>query len=355
MGLDGETGYDPVFSQDMPLPKEKGKVHVEGHRCPYCHDQVVKGEGEAQLCDQCFAVSHRDCWTEHDGCGACGAGAQICGVCGGKFNKDEAITTVISCMSCPQEFHLDCADQHECEQEEGQGKRQKFCHTCSSQLRFSSSACKKCSEQFCKDCFYEHACEQEVELKPGHCPVCRRHMLVSVDCPRCERAHHDGCLSGHKCVPKKKRVAERESDEIASMPSGHGLPSGEGLDGELEAANERWKKVTSKLMKYRRYSHQGDLILVVSILGSLLVVLIGKFLMLEVYSQVVAKLLFGVGFMSLPVTFFCSWKEKKFAKEWDDLELYVNRLKNKKEEGSKSTRVVDAEEEAHSQSRKERA
>lgn len=122
MGLDGETGYQPMNPEIVHPPQLKGKVSVEGHRCPYCHDEVVRGEGDAQLCDQCFALSHRECWEEHQGCAACGVQgvrtpsikakevADPCGDCGGELGMISS-----QCPRCFKWFHQGCGHGHRCE------------------------------------------------------------------------------------------------------------------------------------------------------------------------------------------------------------------------------------------------
>ena len=46
-------------------------VDVKRPRCPYCHQDVVPGEGRG--CASCMGWAHEECWEFHGGCPACGA------------------------------------------------------------------------------------------------------------------------------------------------------------------------------------------------------------------------------------------------------------------------------------------
>ncbi len=294
MYLDNDGIDIPTDGQEiLPSSKGDGKIHVVGHRCPYCHVEVVKGEGEAQLCDQCFAVSHRDCWEEHQGCGACGAGVPICGVCGGKFNKDEVITTVISCMECPLVFHLQCSDLHNC-QEKSKLLRPKGCSNCSSQLRFSSTSCELCDKQFCKDCFYEH---------------------------RCEPAHKSALL-----------VTSRQGDE------------------ELVAALDDWKKINACLACWEKRTLRSRGASICFGLLSVTLLILGVVIdstQVQIASVVVMLVLASLSVLSI----FCAYKEDQASEKWGEQEEYVARLRERGEIHEEGAEVEDQPLQAH----KERA
>lgn len=40
-------------------------------RCPYCHE-TVGASATKTGCEECMAWHHKECWTEHGGCSACG-------------------------------------------------------------------------------------------------------------------------------------------------------------------------------------------------------------------------------------------------------------------------------------------
>lgn len=50
------------------------QVQVDHPRCPYCHTDVIPGQGEKQSCGECMAWHHQACWDEHSGCSACNRG-----------------------------------------------------------------------------------------------------------------------------------------------------------------------------------------------------------------------------------------------------------------------------------------
>jgi len=49
-------------------------VEVQRDRCPFCHD-AVSPEQDKTACDACMAWHHKECWSNHGGCSACGEGA----------------------------------------------------------------------------------------------------------------------------------------------------------------------------------------------------------------------------------------------------------------------------------------
>ncbi len=50
-------------------------VDVQRPRCPYCHDEVIPGEGRG--CADCMGWTHDECWVEHGSCPACGAASSL--------------------------------------------------------------------------------------------------------------------------------------------------------------------------------------------------------------------------------------------------------------------------------------
>jgi len=49
-------------------------VRVQRERCPFCHDDIAANP-DRTACPHCTAWHHSDCWSDHGGCSACGAGA----------------------------------------------------------------------------------------------------------------------------------------------------------------------------------------------------------------------------------------------------------------------------------------
>ncbi len=56
----------------MDLGRADERVRVPGARCPFCHEEVPRGE-EPAVCVGCHALHHVACLLEHGGCAACGA------------------------------------------------------------------------------------------------------------------------------------------------------------------------------------------------------------------------------------------------------------------------------------------
>ena len=50
-------------------------VNVQRPRCPYCHEDVVPGEGRG--CAECMGWTHDECWEDHGKCPACGAAESL--------------------------------------------------------------------------------------------------------------------------------------------------------------------------------------------------------------------------------------------------------------------------------------
>src|SRR4051812_12675569 len=55
--------------------RENERPHIAAPRCPYCHEDVARGE-PLQVCATCHAFHHRSCWGELGGCSACGVGRE---------------------------------------------------------------------------------------------------------------------------------------------------------------------------------------------------------------------------------------------------------------------------------------
>lgn len=47
-------------------------MRVSEPRCPFCHDEIVRGD-EPVCCPACHAAHHEACLREHPACGGCGA------------------------------------------------------------------------------------------------------------------------------------------------------------------------------------------------------------------------------------------------------------------------------------------
>jgi len=56
----------------MTEPSERPAVRVPAARCPYCHEEVRRGE-EPAVCAACHALHHVGCLAEHAACATCGA------------------------------------------------------------------------------------------------------------------------------------------------------------------------------------------------------------------------------------------------------------------------------------------
>lgn len=48
-------------------------VNNSAPRCPYCHEAVTINSSKT-ACESCMAWHHKECWTEHGACSACGRG-----------------------------------------------------------------------------------------------------------------------------------------------------------------------------------------------------------------------------------------------------------------------------------------
>jgi TPR repeat protein len=46
-------------------------IEIDHPRCPFCHADVVPGQGAKQSCGDCMAWHHEECWETHGGCSAC--------------------------------------------------------------------------------------------------------------------------------------------------------------------------------------------------------------------------------------------------------------------------------------------
>jgi RING finger family protein len=56
------------------MNQELAQVEVQRDRCPFCHD-AVSPDQDKTACDACMAWHHKECWSNHGGCSACGEGA----------------------------------------------------------------------------------------------------------------------------------------------------------------------------------------------------------------------------------------------------------------------------------------
>lgn len=54
--------------------RERDRVKLPGERCPYCHEEVERGDADKVACNACMGWHHQACWVEHGACAACGAG-----------------------------------------------------------------------------------------------------------------------------------------------------------------------------------------------------------------------------------------------------------------------------------------
>lgn len=59
----------------MTEARDRERPVVPLPRCPYCHEDVARGES-IQVCAVCHAFHHGACWSELGGCAACGAGRE---------------------------------------------------------------------------------------------------------------------------------------------------------------------------------------------------------------------------------------------------------------------------------------
>jgi hypothetical protein len=54
------------------VTRQREKASLLQHpRCPYCHDEIAKGE-RPEVCAECHALHHADCYQTHGACSACG-------------------------------------------------------------------------------------------------------------------------------------------------------------------------------------------------------------------------------------------------------------------------------------------
>lgn len=67
MAARGRRRYDPFVEREAV----EGRIRLERPRCPFCHDDVDRGEDVA-VCRDCDAKHHADCWPVGGRCGACG-------------------------------------------------------------------------------------------------------------------------------------------------------------------------------------------------------------------------------------------------------------------------------------------
>jgi len=54
------------------MEKSELQAKIQRPRCPFCHEDVSPGDDEKTLCNDCLAVHHEACWSEHGGCSSCG-------------------------------------------------------------------------------------------------------------------------------------------------------------------------------------------------------------------------------------------------------------------------------------------
>ena len=84
----------------------RGRVHVEGPRCPFCRDEVRPTQ-DKEACKSCMAWLHAECWSEGGGCASCGA----------RCARPPALARPFFCLGCsePKPASAASSNKHLCQ------------------------------------------------------------------------------------------------------------------------------------------------------------------------------------------------------------------------------------------------